>query len=114
MRDMPPTMGPWLQHPLYPRCLASEADQTMSLLTVDEDGYGAFLSSVDCRKAAAAPELLDELRAAHQIIRNALNVMTADQKIEWSKANDRDGVHGDGVTRVNEREAVIAKASGAE
>jgi hypothetical protein len=68
MRDMPPTMGPWLQHPLYPRCLASEADQTMSLLTVDEDGYGAFLSSVDCRKAAAAPELLDAAIAAEAVL----------------------------------------------
>ena len=57
-------------------------------------------------------ELLAELRAAHQIIRNALNLMTADQKIEWSKANERDGVHGEGVPRANEREAVIAKATG--
>lgn len=64
--------------------------------------------------AVTAPDLLAELRAAHQIIRNALNLMTADQKIEWSRANDRDGVHGVGITRANEREAVIAKATGAK
>jgi len=62
---------------------------------------------------AAAPELLRELCAAHQIIRNALAVMTVEQKEEWGRLNERDGVEGEGITRANEREAVIAKASGA-
>lgn len=55
-------------------------------------------------------ELLDELKAAHLIIRNALSIMTAEQKLKWSILNDRYGVSGDGVTRANEREAVIKKA----
>ena len=113
MRDMPPTQGPWLQHPNYPRCLASVADPTMSLLTIDEDGYGAFLSADDCRTAAAAPELLDELRLAHEIIRNALNLMTTDQKIEWSRINEKAGLITDGATRARERLAAISKAAGA-
>lgn len=59
---------------------------------------------------AAAPTLLSELEKAHRIIRNALNLMTTDQKVAWSEANERDDVHGEGVTRANEREAAIAGA----
>ena len=57
-------------------------------------------------------ELLDELRAAHRIIRNALQIMTTPQKMEWARANARAGVEGEGTTRANEREAVIARATG--
>ena len=53
---------------------------------------------------------LKELKAAHQIIRNALSIMTTAQKMKWQKLNERDGVDGEGTTRANEREAVI-KAS---
>ena len=55
-------------------------------------------------------DLLAELQAAHQIIRNALNIMTAEQKIAWAVKNVRDVVDGEGITRANEREAVINKA----
>lgn len=62
---------------------------------------------------AAAPELLEELKAAHQIIMNALNIMSADQKNQWSEKNERDGVKdGWALTRVHKREATIAKATG--
>lgn len=54
--------------------------------------------------------VLDELVAAHQIIRNALAVMTTEQKVEWGRLNARDSVDGEGVTRANEREAVIKAA----
>jgi len=54
-------------------------------------------------------DLLAELQAAHQIIRNALNIMTASQ-IAWAVKNVRDVVDGEGATRANEREAVINKA----
>jgi hypothetical protein len=57
-------------------------------------------------------ELLSELQKAHQIIRNALGLMTPMQKAEWAKINERDGVIGEGTTRANERSAVIAKAAG--
>lgn len=59
-----------------------------------------------------APELLDELRMAHQIIRTALNLMTPEQKSEWARINERDGVSGEGATRANERLATIEKAMG--
>lgn len=52
--------------------------------------------------------LLSELRAAHRIIRNALSIMTTEQKCAWAETNGRDGVDGEGATRANEREAVIA------
>lgn len=55
-------------------------------------------------------ELLAELKASHTIIRNALSIMTTEQKAAWGKANARDDVDGEGVTRANEREAIFAKA----
>lgn len=56
-------------------------------------------------------DLLRELQAAHQIILNALAVMTAEQKEEWGRLNDRDGVEGEGVTRYSERVAVLTRAT---
>ncbi|NGO94811.1 hypothetical protein BJL96_14115 [Burkholderia cenocepacia] len=53
-------------------------------------------------------ELRDELRAAHVIIRTALSVLTFDQKIAWSNANEHDDVSGEGITRAFERQAAIA------
>lgn len=61
---------------------------------------------------ASAPELLHELEAAHRIIRHALAVMTTEQKAEWGRLNAAAGVDGEGVTRANERAAVIARAGG--
>lgn len=58
-------------------------------------------------------ELLDELKKAHAIIRNALNVMTMEQKMKWTELNNAQGLVGFGATRANERELVIAKATGA-
>lgn len=58
-------------------------------------------------------QLLAELQAAHLIIRNALAVMTTPQKIHWGRLNYSAGVDGEGITRANEREAVITKAGGA-
>ena len=55
-------------------------------------------------------ELLDELKAAHQIIRNALNLMSPTQKRRWSDMNDAAGLVEYGTTRAHEREAVIKKA----
>lgn len=57
--------------------------------------------------------LLHELEAAHRIIRNALNLMTPEQKAAWGRMNARDGVDGEGVTRANERHLVIALAKSA-
>lgn len=61
---------------------------------------------------SAAPDLLSELQKAHLIIRNALQIMTPEQKREWGQRNEADGVGGEGDTRANERSAVIAKAAG--
>lgn len=60
---------------------------------------------IDCR-----PEILQELRHADKIIKNALSIMTPQQKDEWARINELDGCIGEGTTRANEREAVIAKA----
>ena len=58
--------------------------------------------------------LLNELESAHQIIKNALNIMTGKQKLEWGEKNAADGVVGEGVTRATERLAAIAIAQGRE
>ncbi len=55
--------------------------------------------------------LLGELQAAHTIIRNALAVMTTEQKTAWGELNERDQVAGEGITRANERDQVLAAAS---
>jgi len=67
--------------------------------------------TADARLIAAAPELLDELEKANQIIQNALNIITTEQKIAWGKKNVMDGVDGEGITRANERAVAIAKAT---
>lgn len=51
--------------------------------------------------------LRDELQAAHQIIRHALNLMTPEQKQQWGDKNEAAGVAGEGITRANERESVL-------
>lgn len=61
------------------------------------------------RVVAQRDKLLEELKAAHQIIKNALNLMTMDQKTAWSALNLRDMVDGEGITRANERLEVISK-----
>jgi hypothetical protein len=53
--------------------------------------------------------LVYELRAAHQIIRNALTVMTTDQQVAWAEMNAHDGVDGEGATRAAERDALLAR-----
>lgn len=62
--------------------------------------------------ASINADLLAELEKAHVIIRNALNLMTPAQKLAWSTKNAEAGVEGEGVTRANEREAIIAKMKG--
>lgn len=57
-------------------------------------------------------ELLAELQAAHRIIRNALQVMSTEQKTRWGYLNAADGVDGEGITRANERAAVMQRAGG--
>ncbi|WP_412525895.1 hypothetical protein [Burkholderia lata] len=58
-----------------------------------------------------AQQLRDELRAADTVIRNALAVMTMEQKSDWGCANHRDDVAGEGVTRYHERQVAIAGGS---
>jgi len=54
-------------------------------------------------------DLVGELQDASTIICNVLNLLTPAQKLQWAEANDRDGCSGEGTTRANEREAVLAR-----
>lgn len=62
----------------------------------------------NARLIAAAPELLAELKEAHQIIGALLNLLTVDQKVELAKLDT-----GDGAVRYHPRRAAIEKAEGA-
>lgn len=55
-------------------------------------------------------ELLCELKFAHQIVQNALKVMTIEQKSKWAALNDADGLIEFGTARAHERADVIATA----
>ncbi|WP_269497263.1 DUF3077 domain-containing protein [Castellaniella sp. S9] len=57
-----------------------------------------------------AHTLLRELRLAGQIIQNALQLMTAEQKTAWAAANEATGCAGEGVTRRHERDAALELA----
>ena len=79
------------------------------ILAMRQDGTAA-----DIRLMAAAPDLLRELQAAHQIIQNAQTVMSDDVFDEWMELNEDDGLvvaAGTG-TRQDERNAVLFKATG--
>lgn len=56
----------------------------------------------------------NEIRFAHQIIKNALNLMTPAQKNKWAKLNAQDGCDGEGSTRANERSAVLDRLMSGE
>ncbi|KAI3591624.1 hypothetical protein D9X30_3449 [Cupriavidus sp. U2] len=59
-------------------------------------------------------ELLRELQLAHEIVRNALSLMTPAQRTDWAFLNVASGNDSDGTTRFHERAAVIARATGAQ
>ena len=55
-------------------------------------------------------DLISELEMAHQIIRNALSIMTPLQRSKWAWQNSSDKCDGEGTTRANERIAIICSA----
>jgi hypothetical protein len=57
-----------------------------------------------------APDLLDELKKAQEIIRVMLNLMSSDAKFQASKKLADSGTSPDGMTRNAERSAIIARA----
>lgn len=48
------TAEPWAIHADEPRAIVSTAEPNMSLLTVDQDGYGMLYSEADARRIVAA------------------------------------------------------------
>lgn len=101
------TPGPWTHR--NGRIFATDREN-LTIANVARSADGDY-SPANGQVIAAAPELLSELQAAHQIIRNALAIMTVEQKSTWAKKNAADGVDGEGATRANERAAAIAKAT---
>lgn len=57
-------------------------------------------------------QLLDQLQVADRVILNALALMTADQKLQWNRANVRAGIHfEDGLVGMSARQDVIKQAT---
>lgn len=107
------TLGPWHRNikPVtkYPVIFAG---RNVHIAKVLDAGIGLSEAEANADLLAAAPDLLAELELAHQVIRNALAVMTIGQKLELGKRNAAAGCDGEGITRANEREAVIKRARG--
>ncbi|WP_374347711.1 hypothetical protein [Chitinimonas sp.] len=81
--------------------------RTADVSLADEGKTAAWL---DMARQNAA--LLAELENAHQIIRNALAIMTTEQKCQWADKNNASQVDGEGATRANERMALIESVKG--
>lgn len=109
------TPGPWKNHGRQsnaPGLPHSAVAANTLLARVYSEAYGDHeQEKANADLIAAAPDLLAELEKAHLIIRLALNIMTAEQKEQFGGWTEANGVGGEGVTRANEREAVIAKAT---
>jgi hypothetical protein len=60
--------------------------------------------------ASLAPELVDELEKAHIIIQTLLNTMTGTQKLSAGIKLETMGIIQEGITRRDERIAVLKKA----
>ncbi len=58
-------------------------------------------------------ELVAELGKAHRIIRIALNTLPPDAKRDFFAQVVEAGLDGEGITRANEREALLARCGGA-
>lgn len=120
----PHTPGPWEVDPTARDYMGQliimapcpdQGRKPVAHVQVEGKGNKTSFTAVQLARAnliAAAPDLRDELQKAHQIILNALAVMTTEKKTEWGRLNARDGVDGEGITRANERMAVLAKATG--
>lgn len=67
-------------------------------------------AEANARLMAAAPDLLDELTKAHEIITAMLNAMTVEAKDRVARDLERRGISPDGMTRYHERAAALRKA----
>lgn len=80
------------------------------------DGYSIKVNSAEAcanaRLIAAAPELLAELGKADLIINVMLNRLTSEQKQICAEMIEDLRIHGQGMTRANERDALLRKATG--
>jgi hypothetical protein len=72
---------------------------------------GTTTPSATARTPSPITNLLAELRHADHIIKAMLNAMTLQQKAKVHERLDQAGVSGEGMTRANERRAVIEAAT---
>ena len=91
----------------------AEALERNRILPCGDNGNPVKDAATELRRLHATnTELLDELKAAHQIIQHALAIMATEQKSELLNRGDMQRLAADGGTRYHERAALIAKAEG--
>lgn len=115
--QVPHTPGPWVSSEFY-QCRYTI---TRGFTIKNENGYLVAVVSdlneygqnkANARLISAAPELLNELKYAHEIILAMLPHMSAEAcQIAGAKL-DAKGINSEGLTRHHERAEVLAKAEG--
>lgn len=105
MTTTPNYQHPWKASPTAG--LSIQVHNRLGLLVASIASNPLLSAEHNARLITHAPELLEELALAHRIIKNALAVMSLREKQEWAKRNAQDCVEGEGVTRANERSALL-------
>ena len=73
---------------------------------------GSAVMMANARLIAAAPDLLDELKKAHELLHLALRFIPNEALPAFVDASDTAGLGTDGCIRHHERKAVIDRAEG--
>ena len=84
---------------------AAQRDAGEAMVVRHLEGMG--LAAPSYSSNANAKLLYRELCFADSIIKNALAIMTQEQKADWAKRNAATGCDSEGTTRANERERVL-------
>lgn len=104
------TPGPWS----IERTSRGTFIESIGPLSTQEYAGSSWIdvSEADALLIAAAPELLAELGKADLIISVLLNALSTEQKSECAAKIEDLRIHGAGMTRARERDAILRKASG--
>lgn len=92
-------------------------ERDIAISSAQQQGSVAFLGHVTTRwnqAAESTAQLIEELQSAHLIIRCALNHLEGDARQRFIQQVQAARLDGEGVTRANERERLLARVRGGE